>query len=284
MFHDMGASSSQYAANSERNAQHNAAYTAQRIENECVAGEALALRDCIAEAVDAGAEYQQGERDLEAQRGMSKWAFWLLVVAGGQLAATIIALIYLKATLDATWQAVKDTGDATDAMRDANEIARRSSELQLRPYLTMVDDGTEMVRRSDWDKPEGSDSPIAYAIRVATKNCGATPARNVRKRLGVLLCPSNVDPDEVGYAEIPVPSVDIAPQDCSKTWLTYFFDTEREKQFLNGELTIHVIANIQYDGIDDDGEGHLLQFRLLCDKRSFNDKVMAASARQFIST
>jgi hypothetical protein len=133
MFYDMGASSAQYAFEHDQNRQAYAADTADQIKNDCVRLSGGAQLECMEKAIKASAEYQQSESDLNAQRGMSKWAFWLLIITGGQMLATIVGLVYLKGTLDQTIKAVEDTGDATAAMHRQNELTERES----LPYISI---------------------------------------------------------------------------------------------------------------------------------------------------
>ena len=77
----------------------------------------------------------QGESDLCAQwraakaaensAFWTKWGVWIAVI-GSSLLLWQIAL---------TRKAVEDTGEATDAMREANRIAKDFSTLELRPYV-----------------------------------------------------------------------------------------------------------------------------------------------------
>ena len=115
MFYDIGASKAEYHEQAKHYAQNQRIELADNVENECSGRHATGLRECIAKAVDASREGQRREYDLEAQRGMSKWTLWLLVIGATQALATIFGLIFIKGTLDATRDAVREAGTATAA-------------------------------------------------------------------------------------------------------------------------------------------------------------------------
>lgn len=109
-------------------------------------------------------------------------ADWAKVMAALTLATFIItaAGVWLvKLTLDATLEAVKDTGRGTKEMVEANRIAREINDVQLRPYL-FVD---KVVTESR------SYECIKYTTNLA--NSGLTPARLIKVRISsfvVSLC------------------------------------------------------------------------------------------------
>ncbi|MEO1170140.1 MAG: hypothetical protein AAFW97_15660, partial [Pseudomonadota bacterium] len=116
---------------------------------------------------------EQGEpyqlRDLIAQEDMAYWAMWMFFAA---LATFIITtagtfLIWRQVTL--TKEAVKDTGEATKAMLEANAISKDAAVRELRAYVCVNNILVEPLK-------EGS--PPVYTI--AFENVGLTPARNVR--------------------------------------------------------------------------------------------------------
>lgn len=76
---------------------------------------------------------QREQRDLVAQEAAALWGFWIAAIALLQLVATVIGLFFIKRTLDATWKAVEDTGQATRAMLEANEITKEAQ----RPWIVI---------------------------------------------------------------------------------------------------------------------------------------------------
>ncbi len=98
-------------------------YTASRIENCHSNTDPLLLRECIEESIADNYENQRYERDLQAQSEMADWAFLLLVVSSFSLFITAIGTSFLFWQITLTRKAVEDTGEATKAMLEANNIA-----------------------------------------------------------------------------------------------------------------------------------------------------------------
>lgn len=88
----------------------------------------------------------------------AKWGFWIGVVGSCLLLWQIIL----------TRRAVEDTSEATDAMREANEIARSVARNELRPYFYVV--------RVEICEMEGDE----VSLKLTMKNYGRGPARNIR--------------------------------------------------------------------------------------------------------
>lgn len=97
----------------------------------CAGFDGNQLAQCKVEQEQAAREAYQAERDLEAQREMSLWALAMVIVSAITAGLTLWALIYVKGTLVATREALKDTGKATKAIIRQNEIA----EAGQRPWL-----------------------------------------------------------------------------------------------------------------------------------------------------
>jgi|GEM_PF-2365715 len=99
----------------------------------------------FAERVASGPDPQDGsereKRDLAAQESMSVWAFWLLLVSAIGTATTMIGTGFLLWQIILTRKAVRDTGDATEAMIEANNIARTAQRpwLQFKPKITQIE-------------------------------------------------------------------------------------------------------------------------------------------------
>ncbi|KPF93757.1 hypothetical protein IP81_00975 [Novosphingobium sp. AAP83] len=82
-----------------------------------------AALECVNEAIESSHESKRSELELSAQRQMSEWAFWALVVSICSSLVTAIGTYLLYQQIILTRRAVKDTGDATKAMVRQNEIA-----------------------------------------------------------------------------------------------------------------------------------------------------------------
>ena len=171
MFYDMGQSAARYRVEQQQASKSYTKDATAEVRAECARSETPAA--CKREIEDAAQERQRNEKDLEAQRGMSDWAFWLLVISAFQLPATLAALVFVKRTLDATLEAVEDTGKATEAMREANRIAADSLVQTNRAWLK-VD-----VAMADVLKFEGDDPEVRGSVELTVTNIGARPATNV---------------------------------------------------------------------------------------------------------
>lgn len=105
---------------------------------------------------------------------MSKWAFWMVLISGLTVGITALGVWFVKRTLDATLEAVEDTGKATVAVQKANEIAREANERQLRAYLSVT--GVKFMP---------APSPGRLNATVTFQNTGQTPAKDVRVHLSI---------------------------------------------------------------------------------------------------
>ena len=169
MFYDMGASYTRYSFDSDQNSQSYAADAAQKIQNDWVGL--------------AG-----------AQRGMSKWAFWLLVITSGQLFATIVGLVYLKGTLDATREAVEDTGLATTAMQEANKISNEMAASAHRLERAYV-----FVDPADNNLAEFRKGEADLCWPFSFTNQGKTPAI-IKRIMAVVEVAENIPNEKIGYS------------------------------------------------------------------------------------
>ncbi|MEK6637053.1 MAG: hypothetical protein AABY88_03105 [Pseudomonadota bacterium] len=105
----------------------------QDAERACVGMDSGTAFECIYEKVEASQEQARGEQDLSAQQRAASAAMISAIIALLTLGATGMGVWYVKRTLDATLEAVKDTSKATVAMNDANEIAKAAQ----RPWVSI---------------------------------------------------------------------------------------------------------------------------------------------------
>jgi hypothetical protein len=106
-------------------------------QNACVGREGTAAFECIYEKVEAAQEQARGEQDLSAQQKAANAALISAIVAFFTLILSGVGVWYVRGTLRATLKAVEDTGKATEAMLEANRIARSGK----RPIMTLVGGG-----------------------------------------------------------------------------------------------------------------------------------------------
>jgi len=163
----VGVRSGYYEGQAERTAGQYRSDT-QRIVDNCFKLPARAdVIQCVDEAAAASHENQRAEYDLNAQRDMADWAWWVMVVGALQFFATIATLGFVKLTLDATLEAVKDTGEATGEMRKANIL---TSEL-ARPWVSI---------HCEVDNCKIFDNSIFLDGRLIFENLGQSPAQGIQ--------------------------------------------------------------------------------------------------------
>lgn len=155
----------QYTAAYEKTAKANAIRSCSKI-NRATAVE------CIYEQIETSQNESRAEKDLQAQQGMKFWAAAVALLTLGTLIVTACGVWFVKQTLDATLDAVEDTGRATDAMLRQNEIAQDTARIQLRAYLNIIDP----IIKVQYDGDVEIDT-----FQFTLKNHGQTPA-------GVILC------------------------------------------------------------------------------------------------
>lgn len=99
-------------------------------------------------------------RAAEESAFWTKCGFWIAVIGSGLLLCQIAL----------TRAAVEDTSEATEAMREANRIAKNMAKRQLRAYVTVM-------------PPRINNHPYEGAMldfTVTAKNNGVTPAKSLR--------------------------------------------------------------------------------------------------------
>lgn len=119
----IGSMSGYYSAQAEGYSSQYPRDTEKRVEDCKTKTDVTDLRRCIAEVVKDSHESQRSEYDLQAQKEMSQWAWWLLVVSIGQIPIGIIGLFFL----------LKSISQA----QEANGIASEIGQAQVRAYLTI---------------------------------------------------------------------------------------------------------------------------------------------------
>lgn len=141
-------------------------------QRACVGMETGASFECIYEKVKASQEQARGEQDLNAQQWSANAAVFSALIAMMTLILSGVGVWFVKRTLDATLEAVEDTGKATKAMETQNEIARESMENQLRPWL-VIDSMSSPSMIIENGEPR-----IRFKFEI--KNIGASPAISVQ--------------------------------------------------------------------------------------------------------
>ena len=99
----------------------------------CLGSDPAAVFECVSEKAETAYQTAHDRQDLSAQQRAASGALIAAVVGLLALIVTAIGVYFVKRTLDATLEAVADTGRATNAMLAANEIALRAQ----RPWLSL---------------------------------------------------------------------------------------------------------------------------------------------------
>jgi len=111
------------------------------------------LAERIASGPDPHDSDEREKRDLAAQEASALWAFWLLIVSVAGTLTTVVGTGFLLWQIMLTREAVKDTGDATQAMVAANAIALSAQRPWVAVEATLT--GFKMVGfhgvQFDWD-------------------------------------------------------------------------------------------------------------------------------------
>lgn len=139
----------------------------QYTKGDQVPGAAIDGKRSVANPKSYREEWRE-EKDLQAQRDMSEWAFYMMVFSLGGVIVTAIGVVYIACTLRATRAAVEEARNMT---RVAANTLRLMSDAE-RAYVTMSHEppGLKFLEQSN---PAAIDCPT-FVIRVA--NYGRTPA------------------------------------------------------------------------------------------------------------
>ena len=161
--------SQQYPAAYAESAKHNA-------KSVCIGIDPSLVFECIYEHVESSQDQATARQDLEAQQGMRFWAAVMAFVALTSVILTAAALWYIRGTLLETEKIAKDSKrtakasqDATRAMVEANRLAKKMGEAQVKCYISITD---VKVRISPFQ-------PNSYDILFKLRNSGNSPVRKV---------------------------------------------------------------------------------------------------------
>lgn len=133
-----------------------------------IAQPASASASKVGQAQTEGQEYDPyGARDIAAQEAMADAAIVMAVAACFTFFVTLAGTLLIWRQVKLTREAVEDTAEATDAMLAANEIARDTSERQLRAYVTVQSVSVEIKK---------DEEGIHFAFVAKMANSGQTPA------------------------------------------------------------------------------------------------------------
>ena len=138
-------------------------------ESACIGIEPRAFFECVNKKTETAYQTAHDEQDLSAQQRAASSALITAVLSGLALALSGVGVWYVKRTLDATLEAVEDTGKATKAMERQNELAEDTAKRQLRAYVTTEDHATINFQIG-----------VKAGHQCKVYNRGQTPAYDVR--------------------------------------------------------------------------------------------------------
>lgn len=148
-----------------------AAAAKQDAQSACIGTDPGAVFECVNEKAKTAYQTAHDEQDLSAQQRAASSALASTVLSFLALALSGIGVWYIKRTLDATLEAVEDTGKATKAMERQNEIAESAQ----RPWITVKSLEIDPIAIS-----KDADDRLFVAIngQVTVANIGQAIARN----------------------------------------------------------------------------------------------------------
>jgi hypothetical protein len=155
--------------------------TQREFRRRCASLEGDEIFECLEKQIEAAREPGRSEEDVQAQKQMARWAWWMLIVTGsvgfGTIAVAYIGVIYVRDTLRANTAAVEQA-------REANRILR----MEQRPWLAMEDNPRAI-------------SPLRFNERGAeldveldAENVGKSPAASVHTDIQMMAFPAGHRP------------------------------------------------------------------------------------------
>ncbi|MDP3368651.1 MAG: hypothetical protein Q8M32_02245 [Brevundimonas sp.] len=124
--------------------------------------------ECVAKEIEAAREDQRAEYDLSAQNRMAEWALWMMIVAAVTTALTAVALWFIKGTLDATREAVREAKRGSNAAVTMAAASHDRFIAERRPWMAQ--------RKIEPVEPM---EHMEFAFKVHFQNLGASPAFDV---------------------------------------------------------------------------------------------------------
>ena len=132
------------------------------------------------------------EQDLQAQRSMAVWARWMALFSLAAVFVTAAGVWFVRDTLVATREMVREAQRGTAAANRAADETRRIGEAQVRAYLGIRVEDIEvellefdlnyfphLKRMVDVMPDVGDRFSHQLVFRTKIKNAGSSPARNI---------------------------------------------------------------------------------------------------------
>uniref|UniRef100_UPI0012EB9756 hypothetical protein n=1 Tax=Novosphingobium aquimarinum TaxID=2682494 RepID=UPI0012EB9756 len=185
---------------------------------------------------DSGEDHEQ--RDLAAQESMAAWAFYMTVFAGLTALVTFLGTILIWKQVSLTREAVKETGDATKAMIEANRITQRTA----RAFV---------ILEKIWVQFETKDIE-GPTFSVAFHNAGQTPAEEYRHIHRCFVDVPGIRPEPIALEELCVLPPNVLGPRFSSNIRRRRFDAPPNAyaDFKAGKLSVYVVSGILYKTYD----------------------------------
>lgn len=139
---------------------------------------------CISTAIDTARENSEARQGLYAQQDAARWSFWAMIGGWASLMIAAVGVWFVKRTLDATLEAVKEANIATDAAQRSVDETTRIGEAQARAYLTVIQAEFYVDRM-----PRNHPGMPNFELTLHFHNSGQTPAVNVSYYCTSLIAP-----------------------------------------------------------------------------------------------
>lgn len=182
-----------------------------------------------------------GALQLRETLASEQSARWAILGVLGALLGNVLLFLNLRIAADATDAARV----AADAAKEAVDHARRSSDLELRPY---VENNHVMFDRYTEDNKVKTTE-----IKLTWRNIGKTPARNVRTFMGWASGGKDHDWSHFDFRERPdwvSEGGQVGPESHIYTYSHFKIPVEELAAVSAGEKSIIFYGSIEYDGLD----------------------------------
>lgn len=179
------------------------------------------------------------KRDLAAQEASALWAFYMVIASFASVVITAFGTAFLYKQIVLTREAVEDTGKATVAMQEANEIARDGMEKQLRAYVH-----PESFRYVP--QPDHTNQNFGWGFAIHWKNSGITPAQFASMLIWVEVVdgalPEDFQFDRTADDHVPVVFGPNMPVTSAYAWVS----ADDIKKFFAAEKALYLWGWVKY--------------------------------------
>lgn len=162
----------EYNGYTKANSENSAISYSNLVQEACAGFARFDLVRCGYEVNKSAKESERTEINLQAQKELSLWTYWMMWASGGGIVLSMVGIYFLAANLNEmkhgrslTERAVKTAQDQVTASLDANEIARNDQ----RPFIYIG--GIQNNRRDE----NSVYNHLVWTFQIT--NHGRTPAK-----------------------------------------------------------------------------------------------------------